>query len=187
MFSLLTVITIEELKKFYRDRKLVTSESFDFLSEDVQVFLGGVFQEMKQAEMSNLIHIHSVGGTEVTSLEQAALSDPNDDLLAYLPVLEGSQVFIITKSDKNVMLFSDAILEEFERGQFETEDELDFYKELLLDVDTEDSDCLYAVSKAIHLDDVVGIVYPEDLEEQIRGFKDSSKERDVLFKTTSLF
>lgn len=184
---MLTVISLEELEKFYRDHKLSKSESFDFLSTSTQNFLGKVFTEENETTMAKLIHVHSVGGVEINHVAKEVLDDANDDLLAYLPMLESEQILIITGPSDKMLMFSDEVLEELESSSISTEEEQEFYKELLLDKNAKGDSCTYTVSGAIDLKDVVAIVYPESLEERIAELKDANKDRDVLFKTTALF
>lgn len=186
-FTMLTVITLEELEKFYRDHKLTKSDSFEFLASSTQKFLGEVYEEVNKASMARLIHVHSVGNGEITEVDKEILKDTNNDLLAYLPVLEGDQVLVITNSSKNAMLFSDETLDEIESNPLATKEEKEFYKELLLEEDQSDGSCVYAVSHEIALEDIVVIIYPEGLQEQVLALKESNKERDVLFTKTSLF
>lgn len=184
---MLTVISLEELEKFYRDHKLSKSESFDFLATSTQNFLGKVFSEENDTSMAKLIHVHSVGGSEINHVDKEVLGDANDDLLAYLPMLDSEQILVITKPSDKMLMFNDGVLEELESSSISTEEEKEFYKELLMDNESEDDSCIYAVSEAINLEDVVAIVYPESLEEKVTQIKDSNKDRDVLFKTTALF
>lgn len=184
---MLTIITLDELVKLYRDHKLTKSESFDFLAKSTQDFLAEVFNEENQNTMANLIHVHSVGNVEINEVAKEVLDDANDDLLAYLPLLESEQILVITKPAENMLLFSDSVLEELESSSISTDEEKEFYKELLLEKTPELDSCVYAVSKPITLKDVVAIVYPESLEERVASIKDSNKDRDVLFTTTALF
>lgn len=184
---MLTLITFAELQKLYRDQKILKSESFDFLSENTKGFLGKVFKEEKEVEMANLIYVHSVDGKEITEVAREVLDDSNDDLLAYLPLLEGDQICLVVNTPEKVLQFSDLTLDELESTSLASEEEQEFYKEILGEGTTKDDSCAYAVASALNLKDVTAVLYPEEMEEQVAQLKEENKGREVLFKTTAMF
>ncbi|MFF2798209.1 hypothetical protein [Lysinibacillus xylanilyticus] len=184
---MLTVITFEELEKLYRDGKLTKSETFDFLQQPIQKFLEEIFKEEKQGTMARLIHVHSVNGTLITEINKEALDDFNDDILGFLPGLEGEEILIITNASDKVLHFSDTTLDDFEEASLDTDEDKEFYRDVLLEPVEDDSACVYAVSEAIELKNVVAVVYAEDMEERVAVVKEANKGRDVLFKPTAMF
>lgn len=184
---MLTVVSFEEFSNLHRDRKLLKSENFEFVAPSTQSFLGKVFKEEKEADMSQIIYLHSVAGVETTEVSKEVLEDSDDGILAFLPLLEDEQILIVTKPNEKVMLFSDSSLDEIESSTLSTEEEQEFYKEILLEKLSGDEACVYAVSTPITLDSVVAVLYPEELEEKMAAIKEASKGRDVLFSTTEMF
>lgn len=184
---MLTVITFEELQKLYRDRKIDKSESFDFLSEKTQKVIGDTYKELNEERLANLIYVKSVDGEPVLNVKEDILEDANDSFMAYLPLVDGKQVCLIVKDLDKELLITDTILDEIESADIGSEEEEDFFKLLLLDEEAKEDSCVYAVSGTLSFDDVLAVLYPKDIEEKVNELKEANKERDVLFKTTSLF
>jgi len=187
MIVVLTIITFEDLEKLYRDRKIDKSESFDFLSEDTKNFLAEVYEEKNELKMANMIYVHTVEGAPISDVTKDILQDANDSFMAYLPLLDGEPICIVVKESEKVMLFSDVTLDELESASLQDDEEKEFYKEILFEETNKDDACVYAVGASIDFDDIVAILYPEELEEKVNELKEANKEREVLFKTTSLF
>lgn len=184
---MLTIITFEELEKLYRDRKIEKSDSFDFLNPSTQKFLADVFKEKNEVPMADMIYVHSVDGEAVSNVKSDIIADQNDSFMSYLPLLEGEQICLVVTVKDKLLKFNDIVLDELDSSSIATEEEGDFFKEILLADVATDSSCVYAVARPITLDEVEAILYPEELEEKVNGLKEENKERDVLFKTTSLF
>ena len=184
---MLTIITFEELEKLYRDRRIEKSESFDFLAPVTQKFLGKIFNEINDTKMADMIYVHTAEGQEVSKVKKDILEDENDSFMSYLPLLENDQICLVVKPTDKLMKFNDILLDSLDSSTIATEEDADYFTEALLEDADPESNCIYAVSRPITLDEVDAILYPEELEEKISALKDVNKERDVLFKTTSLF
>lgn len=184
---MLTVITYEELEKLYRDRKIDNSESFDFLEEKTKKIIGDTYKDLNEERMANLIYVKSVDGKSVLKVKEDILEDANDSFLAYLPLMDGEQVCLLVKDLNKELLISDTILDEIESADIGSEEEEDFFKSLLVDEESKEDSCVYAVSGTLSFDDVLAVLYPKEIEEKVNELKEANKERDVLFKTTSLF
>lgn len=185
---MITVVTFEELKKLYRDQAISKSENFDFLSDKVQEFVAEVYKEEHGVDAAKVIYLYSLDQQPITTVGKEVLDDSNGDILSSLPQLEGDQICLVVKPSTELLYISDITLEDLEEAQTIADEEKEYYTELLTKGENkEDSHAVYAITETVKLSDVVSVLYPEELQEQIDELEKSEGERKVLFQKTNLF
>lgn len=172
---MLSVITLDELKRLYRNGVLTSSSNFTFMKDTTIEFL-------KQEGVASIIHLATLRGRDPIDL----VDEGEAELMQYLPVTEKDQVLILTKEIQNPILFRSEFLEELEESNMDSLVEMvRLRREMGKYLD--EAECVYAVGGPIEIDNIESVMYPESVREQVEEIQKDARAREVLYKGTSLF
>lgn len=179
---MIAILRLDELRKLYQTGYLNRSDNTNYLDETTMEFLEEIFREQKSDSVAKILYLKEP--IDVQSLKTDIEQDhPIKDML---PMFEGDQLFIVTKDD-DVLPVSSSVLDELESSSVALLRDIDYFREVVLENNSESSKCIYAFSSKLRINDVTEVIYPASLSSAVEKLKANKKARDTVFTPTKFF
>lgn len=183
---MLTVISIDELERLYRSTKLEGSITFSFVPQGTTSLLKELYLRKTSDRFGEFLLIKNYEGQDLQDSPDL-IKDLDHSIFNLLPTMDKNSVAILVNPKSYALVIGEDSFGRLLNIDSEDDESIQDLRRKISRQRIKDDKLVFAVSSTIRAEEVMRVIYPKHLEEDVRRIANATKARRKTLGATQIF